>query len=173
MQQVGPSPALVFGSSRPLHPHPKPAAPRTRELTKDESDGILFSFETLDPEHTGYVSHKQLKVALRALGFGVKSADVQSLLARHGEESTRLDYATFRRLVADALSQRSLLDEHRRAFQLFDVLGQGAIDFMTLKRVVRSLNMDIPDAELQDMISEFGKDGLISEQDWLAIMSSE
>jgi hypothetical protein len=56
---------------------------------------------------------------------------------------------TFRKLVADLLSQRSMLDEHRRAFQLFDVLGQGAIDFVSLKRVVRSLNLDIPDEELQ------------------------
>lgn len=56
---------------------------------------------------------------------------------------------TFRKLVADQISQRTMLDEHRRAFQLFDVLGQGAIDFATLKRAVRSLGMDIPDEELQ------------------------
>ncbi|EFJ40187.1 hypothetical protein VOLCADRAFT_78083 [Volvox carteri f. nagariensis] len=148
--------------------------PRGRELTKDESEGILYAFETLDAERTGYVSRKQLKVALRALGFGVKKADVMELLSRHGEEHTeRLDFQTFRKLVADQLSQRSVLDEHRRAFQLFDVLGQGAIDFITLKRVARSLNLDIPDEELQDMIHEFGKDGMITEQDWLAIMSTD
>ncbi|GIL88179.1 hypothetical protein Vretimale_14096 [Volvox reticuliferus] len=169
MQHHGVHGALLFGG------HDKPSArPRGRELTKDESEGILFAFETLDPERTGFVSRKQLKVALRALGFGVKKADVTELLSRHGEESTeRLDFQTFRKLVADQMSQRSILDEHRRAFQLFDVLGQGAIDFVSLKRVVRSLNMDIPDEELQDMVHEFGKDGMINEQDWLAIMSAD
>ncbi|GLC44830.1 hypothetical protein PLESTB_001209400 [Pleodorina starrii] len=150
------------------------ARPRGRELTKDESEGILFAFETLDADRSGHVSRKQLKVALRALGFDVKKADVGELLARHGEDHTeRLDFQTFRKLVADLLSQRSVLDEHRRAFQLFDVMGQGAIDFVTLKRVVRSLGLDIPDEELQDMIHEFGKDGMITEHDWLAIMSAD
>jgi hypothetical protein len=36
--------------------------PRGRELTKDESEGILYAFETLDAERTGFVSRKQLKV---------------------------------------------------------------------------------------------------------------
>ncbi|GLI61697.1 hypothetical protein VaNZ11_004175 [Volvox africanus] len=169
MQHHGAHGVFLFGG------HDKPSTrPRGRELTKDESEGILFAFETLDPERTGFVSRKQLKVALRALGFDVKKADVIELLSRHGEESAeRLDFQTFRKLVADQMSQRSILDEHRRAFQLFDVLGQGAIDFVSLKRVVRSLNMDIPDEELQDMVHEFGKDGMINEQDWLAIMSAD
>lgn len=54
------------------------------------------------------------------------------------------------------LCQRTPLDEHRRAFQLFDVLGQGAIDFVTLKRVAKSLNLDIPDEELQVSGSQLG-----------------
>ncbi len=54
-------------------------------------------------------------------------ADVQDLLARHGEEgAARLDFPAFRRLVVDMLQQRSVADDHRRAFQLFDVMGQGA-----------------------------------------------
>lgn len=117
---------------------------------------------------------KQLKVALRALGFEVHKADVLDLLSRHGEEdAVRLDFPAFRRLVVDMLQQRSVADDHRRAFQLFDVLGQGAIDFMTLKRVVKSLNIELPDEELQDMITEFGKDGFITEQEWLAIMNAD
>ncbi|KXZ43718.1 hypothetical protein GPECTOR_82g252 [Gonium pectorale] len=113
-------------------------------------------------------------VALRALGFDVKKADVAELLVQHGEEhAERLDFQTFRKLVAEMLLSRSLVDEHRRAFQLFDVMDQGAIDFVTLKRVVRSLNLDIPDEELKDMIHEFGKDGLIREEQWLAIMNAD
>ncbi|KAG2447802.1 hypothetical protein HYH02_007259 [Chlamydomonas schloesseri] len=168
MASVAPGSTLAFGRTPVVRPAAK------RDLTKDESEAVLFAFETLDAERTGFVSRKQLKVALRALGFGVKKADVADLLTRHGEDGTQqLDFQTFRRVVADMLCQRTPLDEHRRAFQLFDVLGQGAIDFVTLKRVAKSLNLDIPDEELQDMLHEFGKDGLITEQDWLAIMNSD
>lgn len=113
------------------------------------------------------------QVALRAMGFGVKKADVLELLEMHGEEDNeQLDFGTFKLLVSDKLQSRTLVDEYRRAFQLFDVLGTGTIDLATLKHIVKSLSLDIEDAELQDMITQFDqdKDGLINEQEFLAIM---
>ena len=144
--------------------------PPKRPLTKEEDDVILFAFETLDAEHRGFVTPKQLKVcmckpsskdsldgagelrvpsaaagivcaqvALRALGFGVKKADVVELLRKHGEEdSDKLAFHTFRELVADKLQERTVQDEYRRAFSLFDNMGMGAIDFPSLKKVRRS-----------------------------------
>ncbi len=53
---------------------------------REEVDEINFAFGTLDSERTGSVTHKQLKVALRAMGFPVKKADVEELLRRHGED---------------------------------------------------------------------------------------
>lgn len=114
-----------------------------------------------------------MQVALRAMGFGVKKADVLELLELHGEEDNdQLDFATFRLLVTDKLQSRTFVDEYRRAFQLFDVLGTGSIDLATLKHIVKSLSLDIEEAELQDMIAQFDadKDGLINEQEFLAIM---
>lgn len=75
-------------------------------------------------------------MALRALGFGVRKADVLELLRKHGEEdNARLSFHTFRDLVAGKLAERTVQDEHRRAFALFDLLGTGTIDFPNLKKV--------------------------------------
>lgn len=114
------------------------------------------------------------QVALRALGFPVKKADVADLLLRLGEDGrAQLDYDAFRKVVSHKLQERSVLDELKRAFQLFDVLGTGKIDFATLSRVVKSLNLDIPEDELQGMIAEFDhdRDGMINEQEFLAILA--
>lgn len=149
--------------------------PPKRPLTKEEDDVILFAFETLDAEHGGWVTPKQLKVALRALGFGVKKADVLELLRKHGEEdSDKLAFHTFRELVADKLQERTVQDEYRRAFSLFDNTGMGAIDFPSLKKIVKTLNLSIDDGELKDMIHEFDtdKDGAISLDEFLAIMNA-
>lgn len=62
MQAVGPGSTLAFGRT----PVVRPAA--RRDLTKDESEAVLFAFETLDAERTGSVSRKQLKVTRRASG---------------------------------------------------------------------------------------------------------
>ena len=102
------------------------------------------------------------------MGFGVKKADVFELLQRNGEEENdALSWEVFKQVVSDKLQDRSLADEYRRAFQLFDVLGTGTIDLATLKRIVKTLNVEIEDAELQDMIVQFDsdKDGMINEQE--------
>mmetsp|Transcript_7909 Transcript_7909/g.15393 ORF Transcript_7909/g.15393 Transcript_7909/m.15393 type:complete len:171 (-) Transcript_7909:227-739(-) len=146
-----------------------------RELSQEEQDGIVFAFETLDAERTGYVTPRQLKVALRALGFEVKKADVMELLKKHGEgESDFLDFNAFRMLVSDKLQERTQLDEYRRAFQLFDVFGSGAIDAKNLKKVVKNLNLEIQDTDIQEMIREFDldRDGEINEQEFISIMAS-
>lgn len=64
--------------------------------------------------------------------------------------------------------------EMRKAFALFDEDGSGKIGLKALRRVARELGEAIPDAELEAMLEEFDSDGdgLISEDDFLAIMKS-
>jgi len=134
---------------------------------------VRFAFDTLDYEKTGLVTQKQIKVALRAMGFPVKKADIFELLRKHGEEENeKLGFDAFRRAVADKLVERSPQDDMRRAFQLFDVHGAGRLDLASLRKVVKSLGLDIADGELQDMIHEFDADGdgMISESEFMAVM---
>lgn len=109
------------------------------------------------------------------MGFPVKKADVFELLRKHGEEDKeRLDYDTFKRVVSDKLCERTPFEDMKRAFQLFDLHGTGKIDLPTLRKIVKSLGLDIDDAELQDMIEEFDHDhdGMINEQEFMAIMTA-
>lgn len=49
-----------------------------------------------------------MQVALRAMGFPVKKADVAELMDRHGEDpSNKLDFESFRRIVTDKLQERT------------------------------------------------------------------
>eukprot|EP00195_Chlamydomonas_chlamydogama_P006320 CAMPEP_0202894756 /NCGR_PEP_ID=MMETSP1392-20130828/4085_1 /ASSEMBLY_ACC=CAM_ASM_000868 /TAXON_ID=225041 /ORGANISM="Chlamydomonas chlamydogama, Strain SAG 11-48b" /LENGTH=174 /DNA_ID=CAMNT_0049579537 /DNA_START=12 /DNA_END=536 /DNA_ORIENTATION=- len=159
----------------PLFLNPRPERVAKRELTKEEQDEVTFAFGTLDTEKKGFVTQKQLKVALRAMGFPVKKADIQELLRRFGEEDTQqLTYELFRTAIAEKLCERTPEDDMRRAFKLFDVLGVGKIDVMTLRKIIKSLGLEISDNEVQDMISEFDqdRDGLISEAEFMAIMTA-
>eukprot|EP00798_Chlamydomonas_sp_ICE-L_P020073 gene20071-26790_t len=121
------------------------------------------------------VTRRQLKVALRALGFSVKKPDVLELLKKHGEDhNERVDWDAFKSIVADKLEERGPMDDMRRAFALFDVHGTGKIDVHSLRKIIKSLNVDMPDTELADMIYEFDldKDGQINEQEFMAIMQA-
>ncbi len=58
---------MQLPSTTPLFLKPKEQKPVKRELTKEETEEVRFAFDTLDAEHSGSVTQKQLKVALRAL----------------------------------------------------------------------------------------------------------
>lgn len=75
--------------------------------------------------------------------------------------------------MLEKVRERSPEEEAKRAFQLFDVHGVGKIDKVTLRKIVRSLGLEIDDAELQDMIDEFDldRDGMISESEFLAMLA--
>ncbi|MEW5314447.1 MAG: hypothetical protein WDW38_005947 [Sanguina aurantia] len=114
-----------------------------------------------------------------ALGFGVKKADVTRLLEQQGNfqgrevtAQTRIDLEAFQRAVVWQLQERNPEEDVRRAFQLFDVVGSGRIDLPSLRRVVRSLSMDISDAELTDMIQHFGSNGTVDEAQFSAMLGA-
>ncbi|KAI8067425.1 calmodulin, partial [Thamnidium elegans] len=59
---------------------------------------------------------------------------------------------------ADQLTEEQIA-EFREAFQLFDKDGDGAITTKELGIVMRSLNLNPTEAELQDMVNEVDSDG--------------
>ncbi len=130
--QFGLMASFLTGNSNPyatplfLHPRePSQQPSRRRELTKEELEEIAYAFTTMDSEKTGFVDARQLKVsselglalvahmeraqvALRAMGFPVKKADVREMLKRHTDEGQeKLDYEIFRHVVSDKLSERT------------------------------------------------------------------
>jgi centrin-3 len=117
------------------------------------------------------------QVALRALDFPVRKADVVALLsqATGQEQVEQVSYDIFESIVANKICNRQPIDKYKRAFRLLDVDQNGAIDFKALKAVVSHLqDVRIDDAELREMIQEFDydRDGAINEEEFLAIMQA-
>ncbi|KAG1678512.1 hypothetical protein FOA52_014545 [Chlamydomonas sp. UWO 241] len=157
-----------------LAPRPEPApGPRT-VLNQGELEALQHAFSTLDSDQTGFVTRRQIKVALRAMGFPAEKADVADALMRSGApDAEAIDFGVFQRVVGERLLARTPQEEMLRAFQLFDVHGAGKIDAFTLRRVTKSLGMDISEEELSDMITEFDldKDGMISQAEFMNVMT--
>lgn len=76
--------------------------------------------------------------------------------------------------VSQKISKRDPMEEILKAFQLFDSDNSGKISVKHLKKVAKDLGENLSDDELQAMIDEFDvdKDGLISQQEFVGIMTS-
>lgn len=92
MYTSNPTPLKSSKRNRPLpnnHPHPSSSAthnpspsavPSNRVLTDDQRQEIREAFDLFDTDKDGGIDYHELKVAMRALGFDMKKAEVLRIL---------------------------------------------------------------------------------------------
>ncbi|KAG2358727.1 hypothetical protein BDR07DRAFT_1473029 [Suillus spraguei] len=133
-------------------------------------------FELFDTDKDGSLDYHELKVAMRALGFDMKKAEVLKILRDHDKSGHGLiDFEDFAKIMSERILARDPMDEIRRAFQLFDDDNTGKISLRNLRRVAKEIGDRLEDDELQAMIDEFDldQDGEINEQEFFAIMTDD
>ncbi|KAB5594503.1 Cell division control protein 31 [Ceratobasidium theobromae] len=151
--------------------------PHTRpELSDEQKQEIKEAFELFDTDKDGAIDYHELKVAMRALGFELKKAEVLKILRDHDKTGHNLmEFDDFAKIMSERILARDPMDEIRRAFQLFDDDGTHKISIRNLRRVAKELGEQLDDDELQAMIDEFDldQDGEINEQEFFAIMTDD
>ncbi|EDV25270.1 Centrin-3 [Trichoplax sp. H2] len=149
---------------------------KRRELTEEQKQEIKEAFELFDTDKDRAIDYHELKVAMRALGFDVKKADVLKVLRDYDREGTnKITFEDFFEVMTDWMLDRDPHEEVFKAFKLFDDDGTGKISLRNLRRVARELGENMADEELRAMIDEFDKDGdgEINEEEFSAIMTGD
>ena len=144
-----------------------------RELTEEEKLEIKEAFDLFDTDGSGVIDAKELKVAMRALGFEPKKEEVRKLIAEVDKDgSGTIDFSEFLDMMTSKMGERDSKEEILKAFRLFDDDETGKISFRNLKRVARELGETMSDNELQEMIDEadMDGDGEINQDEFLRIM---
>ena len=152
---------------------PKPkASSKQQELTQDQKQEIREAFDLFDTDGAGTIDCKEIKVAMRALGFQPKKDEIKLLLASIDKQNTTMDFNEFLQIMSVKMSERDSKEEILKAFKLFDDDETGKISFKNLKRVAKELGENLTDEELQEMIDEADRDGdgEISHEEFVRIM---
>ncbi|XP_033016828.1 caltractin-like [Lacerta agilis] len=143
------------------------------ELSEEQKQEVREAFELFDTDGSGTIDVKELKVAMRALGFEPKKEEVRKMVADIGKEgSCVIEFEDFLTMMTQKMNEKDTKEEILKAFRLFDDDGTGKISFKNLKRVSKELGENLTDEELQEMIDEADRDGdgEIDEQEFLRIM---
>jgi len=133
---------------------------------------FLPSF-TQDTDGSGTIDAKELKVAMRALGFEPKKEEIKKMISDIDKDgSGTIDFSEFLEMMTAKMSEKDSREEILKAFRLFDDDETGKITFRNLKRVAKELGENMTDEELQEMIDEADRDGdgEINEEEFLRIM---
>ncbi|CAG9762240.1 unnamed protein product [Ceutorhynchus assimilis] len=143
------------------------------ELSDDQKNDIREAFDLFDNDGTGKIDSKDLKVAIRALGFEPKKEEIKKMIADIDKDGTgKISYLEFQELMTIKMAEKDSREEILKAFRLFDDDETGKISFKNLKRVAKELGENLTDEELQEMIDEADRDGdgEISQDEFLRIM---
>ncbi|KAK6473589.1 centrin-1 [Huso huso] len=143
------------------------------ELTEEMKQEIREAFDLFDTDGSGYIDVKELKVAMRALGFEPKKEEIKKMIVEIDKEGTgKIDFSDFLAVMTHKMVEKDSKEEILKAFRLFDDDETGKISFRNLKRVAKELGENLTDEELQEMIDEADRDGdgEVNEQEFLRIM---
>merc|ERR1712216_626099 len=104
---------------------------KQKELTEEQKQEIKEAFDLFDTDGSGEIDSKELKVAMRALGFEPKKEEIQKMIADVDDDgSGTIGYEEFLKMMTHKILN---------AFRLFDDDETGKISFKNLKRVAKEL----------------------------------
>nr|CAB3230143.1 centrin-3-like [Phallusia mammillata] len=149
---------------------------KRRELTTEQKQEIKEAFELFDTDKDQRIDYHELKVAMRALGFEVKKADVLKVLRDYDREGTgSIGFEDYNDVMTEWMLERDPQEEFSKAFKLFDDDETGKISLRNLRRVARELGENMSEEELHAMIDEFDTDGdgEINLEDFISIMTGD
>ena len=128
-----------------------------------------------DTSGSGTIESKELKVALRALGFEPTKDEIKNLIGNFDKVNTgRIDFHEFLDIMITKMSEKDSSVELENAFALFDYDKDGQISFEDLRQVAIELGEDMTDEELKEMIAGANKgdrEGFVNQNGFFNILN--
>jgi|UniRef100_A0A914Q6S0 calmodulin len=133
-----------------------------------------------DKEQKGYIRATQVGQILRTMGQAFEERDLKQLIKDFDSDgSGEIEFEEFAAMVAQFVvsseNNEGLEEELREAFRLYDKEGNGYIAVSDLREILRALDDNINDDELDEMIAEIDTDGsgTVDFDEFMEMMSGE
>ena len=143
------------------------------ELTEEWKIEIREAFQKFDADGSGGIDVKELKIAMRALGFVVSRDEISKMVIRvTGSKASSINFMQFQDIVGQKILERDPMNEINKAFDLFDKDHNGKISLYDLKASVNELGESFTDDELRELMhgANIGKNNEIDKEQFVVLM---
>merc|ERR1711975_125679 len=128
-------------------------------LTEEQIEEIREAFNLFDADNSGAIDVRELKAAMRALGFEVKKEELKKMISDIDNDGNgSIEFQEFLEMMTGKMGEKDTREDIEKVFKLFDDDNTGKISLRNLRRVAQELGENI-DEEVQDMINQADRDG--------------
>uniref|UniRef100_T1GSK7 EF-hand domain-containing protein n=1 Tax=Megaselia scalaris TaxID=36166 RepID=T1GSK7_MEGSC len=133
------------------------------DLTPDQIAVLQKAFNSFDSQKIGSISTETVADILRLMGQPFDKKILDELIEEVDEDkSGRLEFGEFVQLAAKFIVEEdaeAMQKELREAFRLYDKQGNGFIPTSSLREILKELDDQLTEQDLDNLIEEIDSDG--------------
>lgn len=133
------------------------------ELDKEQLAMLKKAFDGFDHEKKGAISTDMVGTILRMMGQTYNARTLHELIEEvDADRSGQLEFEEFVTLAAKFITEEdaeAMAKELKEAFRLYDKQGNGFIPTSCLREILRELDDQLTEQDLDNMIDEIDGDG--------------
>jgi len=133
-------------------------------LEVDEIKVLKLCFNLFDTKKQEFLDADDLEDILRVFGFRPSKEELQEILEEIDEDgSGEIEFGEFCQLCAKFLveepDEETMKAELKDAFRMYDKEGNGFISTGQIREILKEVDPNIKDEDLDDVIDEIDEDG--------------
>merc|ERR1712196_458325 len=110
------------------------------QLSEEQLDEIREAFSLFDSDASGAIDVRELKAAMRALGFEVKNEELKKMVSDVDNDGNgTIEFAEFLEMMTGKMGEKDSREDIEKVFKLFDNDSTNKISFRNLARVAEEL----------------------------------
>merc|ERR1711885_103874 len=114
------------------------------QLTDEQLDEIREAFSLFDSDASGMIDVRELKAAMRALGFEVKNEELKKMVTDIDNDGNgTIEFTEFLQMMTGKMGEKDTREDIEKVFKLFDDDNTNKISFRNLARVAEELGENI------------------------------
>ena len=119
-------------------------------LSEEQLDEVREAFGLFDADASGEIDVRELKAAMRSLGFEVKNEELKKMVSDiDGDGNGTIDFAEPLAMMTGKVGEKGSREDIEKVFKLFDDDDNTSrISFRNLARVAEELGENIDDGDL-------------------------
>merc|ERR1712093_348829 len=112
-------------------------------LTEEQIEEIREAFNLFDADNSGAIDVRELKAAMRALGFEVKKEVKKMINDIDNDGNGSIEFQEFLEMMTGKMGEKDTREDIEKVFKLFDDDNTGKISLRNLRRVAQELGENI------------------------------